>query len=450
MQRREFIKWLSLLLMSGVSGHAMANSNPLNKKKIAVVGAGISGLAAARELKRQGHDVFIIEARDRIGGRIWTSNKWADLPVDLGATWIHGTRGNPITDLANQIQAKRLVTEYDKAITYNSSGKALNSSETRQLEQLSEQISQALEKAQNANQDVSLRQVIDTLGQKFNWPHDTQIKANFIINSELEQEYSGSASQLSAYWFDADKELRGDDALFVQGYQLITQFLAEGLSIKLGQTVKSIHWGDSDVKLVTDKDEFSVDHVIVTLPLGVLKAGSVQFIPELPVEKQEAIKQLGMGVLNKCYLRFSDAFWPNDVDWLEYIPENHGAWSEWVSFKRVADVPVLLGFNAADRGKEIEAWSDAEIVESAMHTLRTIYGQNIPQPLDYQITRWNSDPYAYGSYSFNALGMLQESRAKLAQPVSNQLFFAGEATHSDYFGTVHGAYLSGIKVSQLL
>ncbi|TAF48996.1 MAG: amine oxidase, partial [Oscillatoriales cyanobacterium] len=125
-----------------------------------------------------------------------------------------------------------------------------------------------------------------------------------------------------------------------------------------------------------------------------------------------------------------------------------GEWTEWVSFKRVADQPILLGFNAADRGKAIEAWSDAQIIASAMETLKTIFGDEIPQPIEAQITRWASDPFSLGSYSYNAMGSTPKMRQALAAPVGQALFFAGEASHRKFFATAHGAYLSGLRAAR--
>jgi len=186
------------------------------------------------------------------------------------------------------------------------------------------------------------------------------------------------------------------------------------------------------------------------VPLGVLKKNQPQFVPPLPPAKREAIDQLGMGVLNKCYLRFAKPFWPDDVDWLEYIPKRHGEWTEWVSLLRTTNIPVLLGFNAAENGLAIEAFSDQQIIDSAMATLRTIFGNEIPAPQDYQITRWAADPFSYGSYSFNAVGSTPAMRKVLAAPLGQQVFFAGEATATDYFGTAHGAFLSGVAAATML
>jgi monoamine oxidase len=202
------------------------------------------------------------------------------------------------------------------------------------------------------------------------------------------------------------------------------------------------------VQVITANTKFSADQVVVTLPLGVLQAEHVRFTPALPRDKQAAITQLGMGVLNKCYLRFPSVFWPTDVDWLEHVSATPGVWTEWVSFARATNMPVLLGFNAADQGREIEAWSDQTIVASAMGTLRAIYGTGIPQPTAWQITRWASDPFSLGSYSYNPLGTQGNTRQLLAGPVQQKLFFAGEAAEPDYFGTAHGAYLSGLRAAR--
>ena len=229
---------------------------------------------------------------------------------------------------------------------------------------------------------------------------------------------------------------------------MITQHLSQGLRIETGEEVQEIHWQETSIRVVTKKQEFTADRVLVTLPLGVLKAGNVRFVPALPEEKQTAIATLGMGVLNKCYLRFPKVFWPNDVDWLEYIAEGHGEWTEWVSFVRTTGQPILLGFNAGTRGREIEALTDEQIVESAMETLRILYGDDIPEPTDFQITRWASDPFARGSYSFCSLGSTPQMRRELARPLDGKLFFAGEATSVDYYGTADGAYLSGLRAAE--
>ena len=370
------------------------------------------------------------------------------MPLDFGATWIHGTQGNPLTKLAEQIKAQRLITSYDRSLAYNTSGKLLSNAEKARMENLSKQVFRVLKQAQDKDTDVSIQQAIKPLMRQLDKSSEVYRFINFILSSEIEQEYSGSTENLSAHWYDDDKAFPGDDALFVQGFRVIPEFLAQGLSIELGQVVKEIQWYQSPVQVITQKTKFIADHVVITLPLGVLQAKSVRFTPELPQSKQTAIAKLGMGVLNKCYLRFPNVFWSVDVDWLEYVSAKKGEWTEWVSFKRVANLPILLGFNAADRGREMEAWSDQQIVTNAMQTLRMIYGVGIPEPIDYQITRWATDPFSLGSYSYNRVGTLPEMRQELAAPLKGLVFFAGEASEQNYFATAHGAYLSGLRVAK--
>ena len=447
MQRRDFLSAFVWTLWGGVMPVAAQDTAAVKQKRIVVIGAGLAGLTAAHELQRQGHEVVVLEARQRVGGRIWTSRQWADAPLDFGATWIHGVRGNPLTTLADHLQARRLSTSYNRAVTYHTTGKPLTNGEQKRLDALRNQVYQALQQAQKQTHDRSLQQTIEPLLNQFPAGSEAQRFIRFILSSEMEQEYAGSAAQMSAHWYDSAKAFDGSDALFADGFDIITAFLAQGLSIKLGQVVQAIDWQASPVHVVTQEATFTADQVVITLPLGVLQAQQVQFSPPLPQTKQDAIAKLGMGVLNKCYLRFPHAFWSDKADWLEYIPTKPGEWTEWVSFKRVANQPILLGFNAAERGRAIEAWSDQQIVASAMQTLRTLFGSTIPEPLDYQLTRWANDPFALGSYSFNAVGCTPATRKALAAPVANKLFFAGEATQYDYFGTAHGAYLSGVRVA---
>ena len=451
MNRRALLRLLSFLLLSrntSARGGCRDQSTRRRGLRVLVIGAGLAGLAAAREITRQGHHVVVLEARDRIGGRIWTSTTWPDAPLDLGATWIHGVTGNPITDLADQLGARRLVTSYNRAVLYHTTGRLLSKAEAVQLDDIRTHVFAALRSVQASDSDRAVRQAVASVEQELAGHPAARRLLNFCLSSEIEQEYAGSADRLSAHWYDSAQEFDGDDALFARGFQIITEHLAQDVDVTLSQIVTEIRWQEPEVRVRTTHNEFTADRVVVTLPLGVLQHNQVRFVPELPEEKRTAISALGMGVLNKCYLRFPHAFWPHDVDWLEYIPAQHGEWTEWVSFRRAAQWPILLGFNSADRGHEIEAWSDEQIVASAMKTLTVIFGSTIPSPVDYQVTRWASDPFARGSYSYHPVGSTPAMRGALAQPLRKRLYFAGEATSTDYFGTAHGAYLSGVQAAR--
>lgn len=202
MTRREFVQFLSLLVLP-VPSHLIRKED----KTVIVIGAGLAGLAAAQRLKQAGCKVTVLEARDRIGGRIHTSAKWPELPLDLGATWIHGVTGNPITRIANEIKAKRIATSYESAVLFGNKGAELNSREAALLERLRRQLDQAIKRAQDSDPDRSLRAAVQSLLTNA----DSQVKSyvEFLLNSQFEQEYGGATESMSAHWFDSSEEFDG-------------------------------------------------------------------------------------------------------------------------------------------------------------------------------------------------------------------------------------------------
>ncbi|HWS27973.1 MAG TPA: NAD(P)/FAD-dependent oxidoreductase [Xanthomonadales bacterium] len=443
MQRRAWLKLSGLLLAS-----RLPLAQATRPQRILVIGAGIAGLAAANQLQRAGHAVEVLEARERIGGRIHTSRSWPDAPMDLGASWINGFQTNPLGELTRSIGVRTVLTSYDNSIAYGRSGQVFSAAEEQHVEQLRLRIERVLAAAQDGAKDQSLQAAVeagldwDALGAV------DQRLVDLLLNSIYEHEYAGSTREMSAWWWDDDGSFEGGDALFPEGFGAIPEHLAKGLSIRLGQVVQRIAWDDTGVRVDVAGQTLRADRVIVSVPLGVLKAGAIEFTPRLPSAKRHAIEALRMGVLNKCFLRFPRAFWPTEVDWIERVPERRGEWTEWVSFARPTGKPVLLGFNAADVGRRIESSSDRQIMAAAMRALRGIYGDDIPEPTGQQITRWASDPYTLGSYSFNAVGADPKVREDLAASIDGRVYFAGEATSRKHFATTHGAYLSGLRAAR--
>lgn len=416
-----------------------------------VVGAGIAGLSAAQALHKQGSKVIVLEARSRVGGRIHTSREWPDVPLDLGASWIHGVNGNPITRLANDNDIKTVETDYDNLWVYNTDGSDLADGAYDTLEEYTTLFWRYLRKASNEfDEDLPIQTVVDTLLTEENFSGAEKQTILYLLNNIIEHEYAADINELSAFAFDEGAAFRGEDVVFPDGYDQVVNILAKGLDIRINEIVQQVEYGQAGVTVTTEQARFEGERAIITLPLGVLRAGSVQFSPALPTQKRNAIQALRMGLLDKVYLRFPHIFWPKEPEFIGYISETKGHWSEWMNIAFYTGAPILLGFNAATFARETETWGDPQIVASAMETLRTMFGPNIPDPDSWQITRWASDPYALGAYSFLPPGTSGETLNALAAPVASRLYFAGEATSSEYQATVHGAYLSGIRAAREL
>ena len=192
------------------------------------------------------------------------------------------------------------------------------------------------------------------------------------------------------------------------------------------------------------------DAVVCTIPLGVLKEGSVTFDPPLPLPKQLAIQQLGSGLFNKCALTFAKQFWQNS-DFLGMVDAQHSYLI--LNASKYTNQPVLLFLYGGAFAKEIEEWTDHDVVSDCLSILRRICGREcVTTPIDYHVTRWGKDPYSRMSFTYVPSGVngLSEFKA-MSQPIYDHtgtvpvLMFAGEHTTPYHPSTIHGAYLSGIR-----
>ena len=298
-------------------------------RKIGIVGAGMSGLAAADALVRQGYEVTIWEARDRIGGRVWTDDS-LEAPLDLGASWIHGIEGNPLAQLAQERGVVTQVTT-DSYVIRGGDGSVMRDSDAP------------------------------------DWLDN-------VLTVQHSAGADGDEINAWAYWRDTD--YGGDDVVFPDGYaQLFDAFISD-LNIQFKHTLSNMVLREGTIELESKTGETDTfDAVIVTVPLGVLKKGKIAFTPPLPAEKQQAIASLGMGVLDKVYLRYDDVFWDADATWI-VTPEKgllQGQFNQWLNLYPYAGKPVIMAFNGAQPARDLAGLADAEVIERAQQTLDIAY-----------------------------------------------------------------------------
>ena len=380
---------------------------------------------------------------------MWTDTSLG-LQLDLGASWIHGVKGNPITKLAKQFGVETIASDYDNGVVYDAEGQEISDGEYARMEKLFDSVyDEVAEMQDSTDSDMPLQQAFDQVISNRNLSTDELRGLLFVIQGNFALELGADPDNLSLWSWDQDEEFGGEDVVFPQGYNQITDGLAKGLDIRLGVKVTGVSYGADGVDVETSSGAFSGDKAIVTFPLGVLKQAEVKFDPPLPESKQSAIERLDMGVLNKVYLKFSEVFWDKEFEQIAYMGEEVGEWCDWLNFVPYIDEPVLMAFHGGAKGYAIEELSDDEIIAGAMKTLRTIYGDSIPQPDGFLITRWGKDPFAFGSYSHVPPFASGEDYDALFEPVDDVLFFAGEATSREYPATVHGAYLTGVAAADL-
>ena len=410
-------------------------------ERIVIVGAGVAALAAADELGVRGFsDVVLLEARDRVGGRIWTSSIGDGIPVELGATWIHGVRGNPVSDIVESNRIATAETDYDNAVLYDHDG--------RPAEPIDAVLWGTYMALAYEMPEASLADVFEQFAAAHGLSGDDRRLWLHSLASMFSHEFGADISDLSIMSYDGPSTLRGGDVVFPQGYSQIVDVLAAGRDIRLDHPVAGIdHSGPTVVVATESGDAFEADRVVVTVPLGVLKAGAISFTPELPPAMRDAIGALDMGILNRTCLLFDEPFWDRDTEWIGYAGERPGRWSETLNLYPYLRRPVLAMFNPGSFGAEIEQYSDAELTSRAVEALEAMFG-DVPDPVDAVSTRWGSDPWARGSYSYLPVGVEFDTYRDMARPVGDRLFFAGEATHSRFPSTVHGALLSGRRAAR--
>ena len=442
MNRKEFLQNSALgltaaLVVPSLFTGCKEDLSPIETdKQIVIIGAGVAGLRAAHYFRQRGVEVIVLEAQEKAGGRVRT-NRSLGISFDEGASWIHGAgRKNPITDLAEAAGATTFETNDEVVSVYDTDGTQYDSDYTDDQEKEFNRIFNNLSGSTG-----------ESFGDKF-YADNSQYAGDrfwtYMLSAYTEFDTGADIYQLSSQDFDNDESFRGSEALITNGYDVIVDYLAEGIDIRLNTRIDSIDYSSNEVLITSDIGEmFTADHVIVAVPLGVLKAESITFTPALPSAKLDAISALQMGSVNKYLCVYDSAFWDTTRHYIGYTPEEKGKFNYFLNLRAFSDTNALMTFTFGDYSVAAEQKTDSELMEEITEHLRAIYGSSVPLPSQFLRTLWNTNINAFGSYSFVGKDGRSTAFGDLAGSVNDQLFFAGEHTFSNYRGTVHGAYLSG-------
>jgi polyamine oxidase len=426
--------------------------------EVLIIGAGIAGLSAAQSLRLDGRSVTLLEARDRVGGRIHTQAVGPAI-VDLGAAWVHGTRDNPAALLLQAEGLGWLEDEgqalQDAVAREPAGGPAFSRSELRQAEDFAwETLADHADLAEDRGQsDLTMTQAmvqrLDEEGITGRERRLARVMAE-VLTVELDTACRADRGSLRATWNTED--FPGPEAFPKGGYGRLVTALSAGLDIHLGEPVTAIDWSGETLTVTTPAASYRASHVIVTVPLGVLQEDRIAFNPPLPDARRAALNRVAMGSLEKVILVFDRPFWQEDGSSFLTVDPG-GAWPLCLDSTAPAGAPTLVCFTGGRFSEgERAALNDEAVLAGTLTSLAQAMGRaSVPSPTAHHITRWLEDPLAgHGSYSVVEVGGSLRDLTELGEPLGGRLLFAGEHTVGPFHQTVHGAILSGLRESARL
>ena len=440
------------------------NKGSAHDHDLIVIGAGAAGLTAAVRLGSAGHSILVLEARERIGGRMFTQrDPVCQAPVELGAEFIHG-RPPETWEL---LQKKRIkITEVRGDSWCQRNGPLVPCD-------FFSQVADILQEMNDRAPDESFLSFLDRCCSKPEINPDAKQRALDYVTGFN----AADPALVGVHWLvksiRAEEEVEGDRAFRSRnGYHDLVdifqgQLVDAGVEVRTATVVERIRWTKGRVEVSgTDAGgsvKLTTRHVLITLPLGVLKApagapGAVEFLPGLPGRKPDALEKLHMGHVVRITLRFRDGFWKSimpagqkkSLAKMSYLFTQDDWFPTWWT-AMPAPVPLITGWAPFFRAEKLSGKSPEFVTHHALQSLSRALGMNIGD-LEQMCEAayfhdWQNDPYSRGAYSYGGVGSDGMEEA-LGSPVDETLFFAGEATDvTGNNGTVHGAIASGIRAS---
>ncbi|XP_048759001.2 spermine oxidase-like isoform X2 [Ostrea edulis] len=458
------------------------------KGSVIVVGAGMAGLSAAEHLVQSGFtDVQVLEASDRIGGRIntHTFGEYHGNPalIELGANWIHGTNGNAVFSLAkeNNLLNPYVVLERMKEQVYSEDGGKISRALTEKVWKVFKEIEMGLEDIVPEDTDAGVdlaSHITSMLGKRLKEFPDNQhsdIRALFnLMQNYLAFHTGDNLENMPLKYAGCFRELSGGEIKLPMGFRSVLDVIMQRLpqnSILYNTKVEYIYYGNIESKLVTitcktptGKRMLQANHVIVTCSLGVLKSNhSKMFVPPLPPRKVQSIKAIGFGTVNKIFLQWKTPFWKRGEGGLKFAWKTMNAgnrknywYQSLFGFDEILNNDnTLIGWIHGEGAEHLESLTDQEVITQCMILIRQFLGNpNIPEPVAIIRSAWKSNELSCGSYSYMAHLSSPSEINSLAEPLcvngAPVVLFAGEATHPHFFSTTHGARESGIREAKFL
>uniref|UniRef100_A0A3B4AIG2 [histone-H3]-N(6),N(6)-dimethyl-L-lysine(4) FAD-dependent demethylase n=1 Tax=Periophthalmus magnuspinnatus TaxID=409849 RepID=A0A3B4AIG2_9GOBI len=416
-------------------------------KNVIIIGAGASGLAAARQLHNFGTQVVVLEARERIGGRVW-DNTSMGVTVGHGAQIVNGCVNNPIALMCEQMGIK-MHKLGERCDLFQEGGQVTDPSIDKRMDFHFNAILDVVSewrKDKSQNQDTPLGEKVQEVKKNFLQESgiqfsDLEEKVLQFHLSNLEFACGSPLGQVSARSWDHNEffaQFSGDHTLLTKGYSVLLQKLAEGLDIRTKCPVQSIDYSGDHVKVTSvNGTQWTAQKVLVTVPLTLLQKNFIQFSPPFSDRKMKAIHSLGAGIIEKVALQFPFRFWDSKIQGADYFghippsPDHRGMFSVFYDMNPQGKHAVLMSIISGDAVAAVSDMNEKAVIDVCMKVLRELFKeQEVPDPLNYFVTHWSRDMWAQMSYSFVKTGGSGEAYDILAEDIQGKVFFAGEGYYS--------------------
>jgi monoamine oxidase len=418
----------------------MSKNNSTTTQKIydvIAIGAGIAGLKAAYDLQNKGLSVIVLEANDRIGGRIHTTTEFdSEFAIDLGAELVHTTT-TPTWELINSQNLKtiRLVNDEDK-------DESIDLTDFRYFF-----------KALESKQIPSPKPTEDILSYLKRIEVDpeliSEIEAGYVVDTERAEKINALAVLNRFDQMVKNGEMLGEkDFKIFGGYNQIYKILAEKLQIELAKPVTMVNWENNEIEVqTTDASVYKSHKIVLTVPVAVLKKPNIQFVPELPEDKIQAIESFGVCDIVKIFLKFDEKILTPDVNILDVFEDEIPVWwKATITADENYNGEILVGWVSADKARKLYTLSQDEIIDLAVKDLEKKLNKTNLKPIKSLVQIWKDEEFSSGAYSYIPAQASPDIIESLAKPINNKIFWAGEATDPNY-ATVNGAYYSGKRVA---